>query len=92
MKTPHKKKDYYPSAALAFTCIIGAFLCLAFSIAQVLFFPVPWTQDFLFYGYFVFSGTAIILGVYSLSIQRSTRARVAVIGGIIFFLLYLLVH
>lgn len=39
MKTPHRKKDYYPSAALAFTSIIGAFLCLAFSIAQ-LFVPV----------------------------------------------------
>lgn len=91
MKTPHRKKDYYPSAALAFTSIIGAFLCLAFSIAQ-LFVPVGWTQDFLFYGYFIFSGTAIILGVYSLSIQRSTRARIAVIGGIIFFLLYLLVQ
>lgn len=93
MNAPKRKKDHYPSAILALISMILGFLFLVLWI----FGSAYWLHQFiriesiLFYGYLLFSGIAIVLGLYSLFIQRSIQAWLAVIGGTIFILLLLLV-
>lgn len=92
MNAPKRKKDHYPSAILALISMICGFLFLLLWVFGSVFWLHQFirVESFLFYSYLFFSGTAIVLGLYSLFIQRSTQAWWAIIGGTIFILLLLL--
>ncbi|MGO1788003.1 MAG: hypothetical protein ACTHZ7_13090 [Sphingobacterium sp.] len=85
------KKDYYPSSILAMISMFCGITCiLTLLIMFISGYPADVWLDRLIYGYLFFFSMGILFGVYSLFIQRNSRAWTAVVVGLLFIILSLI--